>query len=85
MVAAATAVRFPRGGRRLVLVASGVVFGGYYVSLIAGESLADRQVISPLTGMWLANAFLLTVVLLLLWRSIHAGPSNAPDTLVTGG
>lgn len=85
MAAAATAVRFPRGGKGLVLVASSFVFGAYYVSLIAGESLADRQVISPLTGMWLANAFFITIVLLLLWRSNHAGPANAPDTLVIGG
>lgn len=77
LAAAATAVRFPRGGKWLVLVASGFVFAGYYVSLIAGESLAERHVISPLAGMWMANAFLLAVVVLLLRRSNSAGPASA--------
>ena len=85
LAAAATAVRFPRGGTRLVLAASGFVFAGYYVSLMAGESLADRHVISPLAGMWMANAFLLAVVLLLLWRSNRAGPASATEALVIGG
>lgn len=85
LAAAATAVRFPRGGTRLVLVASGLVFAGYYVSLIAGESLADRRVISPLAGMWMANVFLLAVVLLLLWRSSRTGPAHATEALVIGG
>jgi len=84
LAAAATAVRFPRGGAVLVFAASGFVFAGYYLSLIAGESLADRRVISPLVGMWMANALLLTAVLSLLWRSSRTGPSGTPDTLVPG-
>ena len=62
------ALRFPRGGIGLVIGASAIVFTGYHLSFVVGESLADRQVISPFVAMWMANAFLLAVVLLLVWR-----------------
>ena len=65
---AAIMLRFPRGGIGLVIGASVVVFTGYYAALIAGESLADRQIISPFVAMWMANALLLGVVLLLAVR-----------------
>jgi lipopolysaccharide export LptBFGC system permease protein LptF len=85
LVAAATAIRFPHGGVGLVLVASGLVFMGYYLVLVAGESLADRQVLSPLVGMWMANAFLLAVALLLLWRPSRLDPTRGPESLAVGG
>ena len=85
LAAAATALRFPHGGVGLVLGASGFVFTGYYLSLVAGEALADRQVISPLVAMWMANAFLLAVVLLLVWRPSRPGPRRGAETLVIGG
>ena len=84
LAAAATAIRFPRGGRRLVFVASGVVFTGYWLSLVAGESLADDQVISPLLAMWMANGATLGLVLLLLWRSGDSGPAAEGETLPIG-
>jgi lipopolysaccharide export LptBFGC system permease protein LptF len=85
LAAAATAIRFPHGGMKLVLGASGLVFTGYYIALIAGETLADRQVISPLVAMWMANALLLAVVLLLIWRPSRPGPTRGPETLAIGG
>ena len=63
------ALRFPRGGVGLTLGVSLVVFSLYYVGLIAGESLADRGVLSPFTAMWAAN-LLFTVVGLALWRGL---------------
>ncbi|MGH8430532.1 MAG: LptF/LptG family permease [Solimonas sp.] len=59
LLGVALALVSPRGGVRLVFVASFNVFIVYYVSLVAGESLADRLVISPFVAMWLANAFCL--------------------------
>ncbi len=85
LAAAATALRFPHGGVGLVIGASGFVFTGYWLSLIGGENLADEQVISPLVAMWMANAFLLAVVLLLLWRPSRPGPRRGAETLVIGG
>ena len=66
LVGVAVALRIPRGGVWLVIGASCVVFGAYYVLMIAGEDLADRLVISPFVGMWWANALLLAAALLLI-------------------
>lgn len=85
LAAAAIAMRFPRGGAGLVLGASGVVFMGYDLLLTAGESLADRQLLSPLVAMWTANALLLGVAVLLVWRPGRAEPGNGVDTLAIDG
>lgn len=65
LVGTTTALRFPRGGLVLVLGAGGVVFTAYYTVLVAGEGLADALVMSPFAAMWMANALLLAVGLLL--------------------
>lgn len=85
LAGAATAIRFPRGGVGLVLGASALVFTGYYLSLVAGEALADRQVVSPWLGMWMANAFLLAVALLLAWGPSRPDPLRGVETLAIGG
>jgi lipopolysaccharide export system permease protein len=64
----AIALRVPRGGTGLVIGASCVVFGAYYVLLVAGESLAFQLVVSPFVGMWGANALLLAAAMLAVWR-----------------
>jgi lipopolysaccharide export LptBFGC system permease protein LptF len=84
LAGAATAIRFPHGGVGLVLGAGGFVFTGYYLSLVAGGSLADRQVSAPFVAMWMANAFLLAVVLLLAWRPSRPGPTRGAETLAIG-
>jgi lipopolysaccharide export LptBFGC system permease protein LptF len=68
LVAMAIAFSVPRGGAAMVIGASVAIFGAYYVMLVAGESLADRLVVSPFVGMWGANALLLTAALLAAWR-----------------
>ena len=67
-------LRFPRRGAGLVIGASGLVFTGYYMSLVAGESLADRLVIPPFLAMWMANAFLLAVAALLACQPRSTAP-----------
>jgi lipopolysaccharide export LptBFGC system permease protein LptF len=84
LAAVAIAFRGPRGGIGLVVGASGVVFTGYYMSLVAGESLADRLVISPFAAMWTANAFLLGIVLLLVARPGHPRPAGGAESLAIG-
>ena len=85
LAGAATAIRFPHGGVKLVIGASGLVFTGYYLAVAAGEALADRQAISPWVAMWMANALLLGVVVLLVWRPSRPGPSRGAETLAIGG
>jgi lipopolysaccharide export LptBFGC system permease protein LptF len=85
LAGAAIPLRFPRGGPGLVIGASGVVFTGYYATLVAGESLADRLVISPFIATWTANAFLLAVVLLLVWRPGRPRAAGGAESLAIGG
>lgn len=68
MVGMVIAFAFPRGGVWLMFGAGLVVFGAYYVMIMAGEGLADRRVVSPIVGMWGANAVLLAAALLAVWR-----------------
>lgn len=85
LAGAAIPLRFPRGGLGLVIGASGVVFTGYYVTPVAGESLADQLVIPPFVAMWMANTFLLAIVLLLVWRPTRPRASGGPESLAIGG
>ena len=85
LAGAAIALRFPRGGKGLAIGATGVVFAGYYLSLIAGETLADEQVISPSVAMWMGNAVLLVASLLLVWRPGGPGAPRATETSPPAG
>lgn len=61
------ALRFPRGGVGVTLGVSMVVFGAYYVCLMAGETLADKGRLEPVIAMWAANViFTIAGVILLL-------------------
>ncbi len=55
LIGAPVALRFPRGGVGLVIGASVLIFGFYYVGLIGGETLADELIVSPFWAMWGAN------------------------------
>ena len=68
LLGAPIALRFPRGGVGLVITVSLGVFALYYVGLIAGESLSNRGVLSPVLSMWAANALFTAVGLVLLSR-----------------
>ncbi len=49
------ALRFPRGGMGLVLGGGLGIFALYYVSLTAGEPLADSGILPPALVMWAPN------------------------------
>lgn len=68
LVGAPIALRFPRGGVGLVIGVSLVIFGIYYVGLIAGEALADKNLLPPSLAMWAANILLTIVGVFLLTR-----------------
>ncbi len=52
------ALRFPRGGIGLVIGGGLAIFSIHYVGLTAGESLADRGLMSPWLAMWAPNIVL---------------------------
>lgn len=62
------ALRFPRGGVGVTLGVSIVVFGLYYICLMAGEALADKGKLPAFVAMWIANAIFTVAGILLLWR-----------------
>ena len=61
LIGAPVALRFPRGGVGLVIGVSLSVFALYYVGLIAGEDLANKNLFAPFWAMWSTN-FVLTLV-----------------------
>ncbi len=68
LIGIALALRFPRGGMGLVIGASLVIFAVFYVGLTAGENLADRGRMDPVTAMWLPNIIVFVVGVLGLIR-----------------
>jgi lipopolysaccharide export system permease protein len=74
------ALRFPRAGIGLVIGGGLAVFAIHYVGLTAGESLADRGLVSPWLAMWIPN-ILLTVlgVIGLLRVSRESGSTRGGD------
>ncbi len=80
LLGAPIALRFPRGGVGLTIGVSLVVFGLYYVGLIAGESLARRGLVPPFVSMWIANAVFGLLALILLARmGKESGTSRGGD------
>ena len=49
------ALRFPRGGMGLVIGGGLAVFSIYYVGLIAGEGLGNKDIVNPWVAMWAPN------------------------------
>jgi lipopolysaccharide export system permease protein len=77
LLGAPIALRFPRGGVGLTIGVSLVVFGLYYMCLLAGESLASRGIVPPALSMWGANLIFALVGLALAARMGHeAGTSR---------
>jgi lipopolysaccharide export system permease protein len=74
------AVRFPRGGIGLVIGGGLLVFSVHYVGLTAGESLADRGLVSPWLAMWAPNIVLTILGLIGLVRlSRESGSTRGGD------
>ena len=68
LIGAPVALRFPRGGVGLVIGASVVIFGFYYVGLIGGETLADELIVTPFWSMWGANLAMTAIGVALFLR-----------------
>ena len=48
----------------------------YYILLIIGEELADRNILSPLVGMWTPNVVLMIVSIYIIFYTIREGTSK---------
>jgi lipopolysaccharide export system permease protein len=81
VVGAPIALRFPRGGVGLVIGVSFVVFGIYYVGLIGGEALANKNIISPFWAMWADNIIFLLTGALLITRMGSEGVTSRGGNL----
>ena len=68
VIGAPVALRFPRGGVGLVIGASVLIFGFYYVGLIGGETLADALIVTPFWAMWSANLLMTLIGLVFFLR-----------------
>ena len=79
LLGAPIALRFPRAGVGLTIGVSLVVFGLYYVGLIAGESLARRGLVPPVVSMWIANTVFGLIALILLARMGKESGSSRGD------
>jgi lipopolysaccharide export system permease protein len=66
LVGAPIALRFPRGGVGLVMGVGFLVFAIYYIGLIGGESLANKNIVSPFIAMWIDNIVFLIIGLVLV-------------------
>ena len=73
LLGAPVGLRFPRGGVGMVLGVSVVVFGLYYIGLVAGEAAADRLVLSPFWGMWMTNVLCSVIGVVLMIRVQRSG------------
>ena len=54
----------------------------YYILLIIGEELADRNILSPLVGMWTPNVVLMIVSIYLIFYTIREGTSKTILSLI---
>lgn len=78
LAAMAIAWSVPRGGTPLLLGASLSLVALYYVMLMAGETLAERLVVSPMVAMWGANGVVLLLATILAWLAgVRRGAQNA--------
>jgi lipopolysaccharide export system permease protein len=76
LVGAPIALRFPRGGVGLVIGVSFFVFAVYYVGLIGGESLANKNIVPPAWAMWADNIIFLIVGIVLISRMGREGATT---------
>lgn len=81
LMAVGIARRAPHAGLFLQVVASVIVFYGYYAVLSVGESLAKNMVFTPWLAMCSANILVLFIATTTLWTG---GGRDASDAVLTG-
>ncbi len=76
LLGAPIALRFPNGGVGLTIGVSLGVFGLYYVGLLGGEALADRNLLGPAVAMWSTDILLGAIGLVLTARLGNEGSTS---------
>ncbi len=69
LVGAPLGFRVKKGGFGIAAGLSLLFFLLYWISLIGGEKLADRGIVTPFVGMWIANIFIGLLGLYLMFKS----------------
>ena len=81
LLGAPLAIRFPRGGVGMVIVASVAIFAVYWAGLIGGENLANEGVVTPFWAMWTADLVFLGLGLALAARMSRTAGTNRGSAL----
>ena len=68
---ASLGVIFRKGGFTIAVGLSFGFFLTYYILMIGGEDLADRNYVSPVVGVWSPNAILLLISMYLMLHTIR--------------
>jgi lipopolysaccharide export system permease protein len=69
LVGAPLGYRVKRGGFGIAAGLSLLFFLLYWISLIGGEKLADRGIVTPFAGMWIANIIIGIFGIYLMFKS----------------
>ncbi len=71
MTGASLGVLFRKGGFTIAVGLSFGFFLIYYIMMIGGEDLADRNIVSPIVGVWSPNVILLIISMYLILYTIR--------------
>ena len=71
MTGASLGVLFRKGGFTIAVGLSFGFFLIYYIMMIGGEDLADRNIVSPVVGVWSPNVILLIISMYLILYTIR--------------
>ena len=82
MTGASLGVLFRKGGFTIAVGLSFGFFLIYYIIMIGGEDLADRNIVSPVVGVWSPNVILLAISMYLILHTIkEQAPLGSSFTL----
>ena len=82
MTGASLGVLFRKGGFTIAVGLSFGFFLIYYIIMIGGEDLADRNIVSPVVGVWSPNVILLAISMYLILHTIkEQAPLRSSFTL----
>ena len=82
MTGASLGVLFRKGGFTIAVGLSFGFFLIYYIMMIGGEDLADRNIVSPVVGVWSPNVILLAISMYLILHTIkEQAPLRSSFTL----